>query len=92
MTDIAVTHIDDDGVADVVRCDAEYYVVELNSAGQWCVRCYSSAIPDDVLCIDVRNGNRFVNVEACCYSSKQQCSDDLFRYLEDMTQAKLTSE
>ena len=86
MTDISVTHIDDDGIADVMRCDGEYYVVELNGDGGkwWCVRCYSSAVPDDVLCIDMRSDNRFGNVETCGYGSKQKCSEDLLRYLEGM--------
>ena len=93
MTDISVTHIDDDGIVDVARCDGEYYVVELNGDGdKWCVRCYSSVVPDDVLCIDLRTGNRFADIATCGYDDKRMCSDDLLRYIEDVRQTKLNDK
>lgn len=84
MADIVATHIDDDGIADVVRCDGEYYAVELNGISQWCIRCYSPVVPDDVLCIDVRTGSRFGDVATCGYDDKRMCSENLLRYLEDI--------
>lgn len=94
MTDIAVTHIDDDGIADVVRCGGEYYVIERKDSddGQWYVRCYSSVVPDDVLCIDQRTGNRFGDANICGYGDKRMCSEDLLQYLDDMEQTKLNDK